>query len=338
MKKVVIVIICILILLIFYVCHPTWTKKIDNGISEIKNININGTKLEVMIRGNDKNNPVILYVHGGPSLPDYSFMRKYQDLLEKDFVVVNYAERGAGNSYHFFEDYSNMHIETHVDDLLELTNYIKDYLDVDKIILVGHSWGSYLGMLAVNKNPDNYLAFVGIGQVVDSIKSEQYTYETIMEVLKEENDAENIEYLESIKDKIDTGERFVPRGILKEYGYKERNVDIGKELIRNYLFSRESNLLDGIRYYYGSKYMDILWDEVIKNPIDKIVTKVDIPVYIVMGKYDGTTNPILAKEYFDSLECDNKEYVLFEESSHFPHFEEEDRFYDFMIDKFIKEG
>jgi pimeloyl-ACP methyl ester carboxylesterase len=335
MKKVVIVIICILILFVFYVCHPTWTKKIDNGISEIKNVDINGTKLEVMIRGNNKNSPVILYVHGGPSLPDYSFMRKYQDLLEKDFIVVNYAERGAGNSYHFFEDYSDMHIETHVNDLLELTKYIKDYLDVDKIILVGHSWGSYIGMLAVNRESDNYLAFVGIGQVVDPIKSEQYTYDMIMEMLEEKNDIANIQYLESIKDQIDSGERFVPRSILHKYGYQERNVDIGKELTRSYLFSRESNLLDGIRYYYGSKYMNILWDEVIKEPLDKKVDKVDIPLYMVMGKYDGTTNPKLAKEYFDSLECDNKEYVLFEESSHFPHFEEEEKFYEFMVNTFI---
>ena len=335
MKKVLIVISCILLLLIIYVCHPTWTKKIDNGISEIKNVNINGTKLEVMIRGNDKKNPVILYVHGGPSLPDYSFMRKYQDLLEKDFIVVNYAERGAGNSYHFFEDYSDMNIETHVNDLLELTKYIKDYLDVDKIILVGHSWGSYIGMLAVNKESDNYLAFVGIGQVVDSIKSEQYTYDEIMEILKEDNNISSIKYLESIKDDIDNGTRSVPRSILHKYGYQERNVDIGKELTRSYLFSRESNLLDGIRYYYGSKYMDILWEEVIKKPLDKIVNKVDIPVYMVMGKYDGTTNPKLAKEYFDSLECDNKEYILFEESSHFPHFEEEKKFYELMVNTFI---
>ena len=335
MKKVLIVIGCILLLLIIYVCHPTWTKKIDNGISEIKNVDINGTKLEVMIRGNDKKNPVILYVHGGPSLPDYSFMRKYQDLLEKDFIVVNYAERGAGNSYHFFEDYSDMHIETHVNDLLELTKYIKDYLDVDKIILVGHSWGSYIGMLAVNRESDNYLAFVGIGQVVDSIKSEQYTYDEIMEILKEDNNISSIKYLESIKDDIDNGTRSVPRSILHKYGYQERNVDIGKELTRSYLFSRESNLLDGIRYYYGSKYMDILWEEVIKEPLDKIVNKVDIPVYMVMGKYDGTTNPMLAKEYFDSIECDNKEYILFEESSHFPHFEEEEKFYEFMVNTFI---
>ena len=336
MKKVLIIIGIILIIILFYICHPTWTKSIKGGISELKMVDINGTKLEVMIRGNNIDNPVLLYVHGGPSLPDLSYMNKYQDLLEKDFIVVSYAQRGSGNSYHFFEDYSNNNISTQVDDLISLTEYLKDYLNKDKIILVGHSWGSYIGLLAVNKDSSNYLAFVGIGQVVDSIKSEQYTYNKIMDILEEENDKDNIDYLESIKDDIDSGKRFVPRSILRKYGYSERNIKVEEELISNYFWSRESNLVDGIRYLKGMKYMDILWDEVIDNPLDGIVTKANIPVYIVMGKYDGSTSPILAKEFFDKLDCDMKEFYIFNDSSHYPHFEEEEKFYDLMYNIFIK--
>lgn len=93
---------------------PTWTPSIkgyENSISQLKQIEINGSKHEVMIRGNDKKNPVLIFVHGGPGCPEIYYVRKYQDLLEQNFTIVRYDQRGAGKSYHFSEDYSDLSIE-----------------------------------------------------------------------------------------------------------------------------------------------------------------------------------------------------------------------------------
>ena len=333
-KKICIGIIIFFILFLVYITRPTWTPRIkgSNSISEYKKVKINGTKLQVLIRGEDKDNPVILYVHGGPASPDLYYIREYQDLLEKDFVVVDYAERGSGKSYNFFEDYSNNNIDTNVDDLVELTKYIKDYLNKDKIIIVGHSWGSYIGMKAIEKNPDDYIGFVGVGQVVDSIKSEQITYDKMIKLLEEDNDEESISYLESLKEDIDKG-MYVPINILNRYGYLRHKSYNTPSLFGAWVNS-EYNFIDSVRQALGNKYCDILWDEVIERPLDKEVNKVQVPVYMVMGKYDGSTSPELAKEYFDNLEAPIKEYYLFEDSAHFPHIEEEDKFYDLMIELF----
>lgn len=116
-----------------------------------------------MIRGHDKNNPVIIFVHGGPGSSEIPYAKKYQDLLEKNFTVVNYDQRASGKSYHFFEDYSNLSSDLLVDDLLAMTDYISERLGKEKVILIGHSYGTYIGMQAAYKAPQKYEAYVGIG-------------------------------------------------------------------------------------------------------------------------------------------------------------------------------
>lgn len=113
---------------------PTWTSHIkgDNSISALEQVEINGSNHEIMIRGTDKDNPVIIFVHGGPGCSEIPYAEKYQDLLETKFTVVNYDQRASGKSYHFFEDYSNLSSDLLVEDLLALTDYISERLGKEK--------------------------------------------------------------------------------------------------------------------------------------------------------------------------------------------------------------
>ena len=126
-RKFIIFFITITLILITIFIFPTWTPKIEgvNSIAVLKPIEINGTKLEVMIRGDDKRNAIIIFVHGGPGCSEIPYVRKYQDLLEEHFTIIHYNQRGSGKSFHFFEDYSNITTDKHVDDLLALTEYVK---------------------------------------------------------------------------------------------------------------------------------------------------------------------------------------------------------------------
>ena len=101
----------ILLLYIFInLIRPTWTPSIegDNSISELRKVNIGDTELEIMVRGNNKNNPVLIFVHGGPCCSEIPYVRKYQEALEKDFTIVHYDQRGTGKSYVFGKDYSDI--------------------------------------------------------------------------------------------------------------------------------------------------------------------------------------------------------------------------------------
>lgn len=324
---------CIILFLFIVVrlFSPTWTPYIKgvNSISELKKVDINGENLEVMIRGSNRNNPVLIFVHGGPCCSEIPYVRKYQENLEKDFTIVHYDQRGSGKSYEFGEDYSTVTATTHMDDLIALTEYIKEYLGKKQVILIGHSYGTYIATLSVAKRPDLYQAYVGIGQMSNTIESELSSLEKCITVAETENDAK---YLESLEAAISGGESITPRSYVRKYGFAARKIDDNADYLKGFVFGTEYNLLDVIRFYSASvKYQDALIKEALDNPITEIVTEINVPVYFVMGKYDGMTSPEIAEKYLCNMTGEGtKEFILFDESAHYPQFEEEEKFYQWM--------
>ncbi|MCL1696781.1 MULTISPECIES: alpha/beta hydrolase [unclassified Lysinibacillus] len=324
----------IIIILVIALFRPTWTSNIkgDNSISVLEQVKINGTKQQIMIRGRDQNNPVIIYVHGGPGCSEIPYAAKFQDLLEKDFTVVHYDQRGSGKSYHFNEDYSKLTADVLVDDLLELTDNISKRFGKEKVILMGHSYGTYLGTMAAYKAPEKYEAYIGIGQMSNMQESEIDNLNNMISEAKKAGNTEDVKYLEGVAEKIHAGEAVTPRGYVYKYGGATRLINMSDGDI---LLSREYNLLDFIRYNNGAaNSQEPLVKETLDKPLSKIVTKLELPFYFVMGKYDAMTSSNAAKKYFDMLEADQKGFISFEESAHYPQFEEKEKFYNWMCDTF----
>ena len=331
------VVLLILFVIISFI-RPTWTPSIKNAnsISELRKINIGDTKLEIMIRGNDRDNPVLIFVHGGPCCSEIPYVRKYQEELEKDFTIVHYDQRGSGKSYVFGEDYSEITTVTHVNDLVELTKYIQTYLKKEQVILLGHSFGTYIATLAAAQNPELYQAYIGIGQMSNFTEGELNNLYRCIEAAEESNNKEDIIYLKNLEQSIMEGEIITPRNYVRKYGLAARKIDENEDYLLGFLFGTEYNLLDAIRFYTASiKYQDNLIVESANNPIIQLVTEINVPVYFVMGKYDGMTSPESAKNYLDNITSDGiKEFIIFEESAHYPQFEEEEKFYKWMKDTF----
>lgn len=331
MRKVMIVI-CIILLIMFF--RPTFTPK-NGGIHEYKKISINNTKLQVMIRGNNKG-VVIINVPGGPLTSELPYVRKYQKELENDFIIVNYDPRGSGKSYKFGEKYE-LSKEVNVDDLIELTKYIKEYLNPNKIILMGHSYGTYIALQAASKEPSLYNAYIGIGQVSYTKDGEIETLNKLYTDAYSKNVLKDLGFLDKISKDINEGKSFIPRKIIRKYNYAARGINEAKDWILSILFSPEYNWLDYIRMSIASnKNSDKLLLETLNTPLPSIVTKVDIPMYFIMGKYDGLTSALQAEKYFNNIEASEKEFILYDNSAHYPQFEEKDKFTKFMIEKFIK--
>ncbi|MFF2449074.1 alpha/beta fold hydrolase [Neobacillus sp. NPDC058068] len=320
-------------LFVIALVFPTWTPPIKGGnsISTLEQIEINGAKLEVMIRGHDRSNPIILFVHGGPGCSEIPYVRKYQDLLEKNFTIVHYDQRGSGKSYHFFEDYTNLSTDVHVNDLLALTDYFTKKLGQKKVLLIGHSFGTYIGMKAASIAPEKFSAYIGIGQVSDPIQSELDSLNFTIhqaEVAKNKND---VEKLESLKSTIETGESLTPRGFVRKYGGAARLINDNMDYFWGFLLSPEYNLLDVIRYARGvSLSQDILLPEERMQNITSLVDRLDIPCFFVMGKFDYMTSVNAAKDYFNKVEAPVKDFVIFDQSAHYPQFEQKEQFADWL--------
>ncbi|MFJ8087961.1 alpha/beta fold hydrolase [Lysinibacillus sp. NPDC095746] len=339
MKFIKYTVIITIVLFITALLFPTWTSHIKghNSVSALEQVKINGSNHEVMIRGKDKGNPVIIFVHGGPGCSEIPYASKYQNLLENNFTVVNYDQRASGKSYHFFEDYSNLSSDLLVDDLLALTDYIADRLGKEKVILIGHSYGTYIATQAASKAPEKFTAYVGIGQMSDTVESEIDGLNYVIQQAEHDGNTEDVLYLQGLTKQVENGEMYTPRKYIAKYGGASRLIDIPDGNIINMLFSSEYNLLDVIRYNYGLSYSQkTLLEESMKNPISTKVKKLALPCYFVMGNYDYQTSSNAAKNYFDMMEADKKEFIAFEQSAHYPQFEEKEKFHEWMVDTFIK--
>lgn len=341
MKKIKKFIICIfvsfLVVLIGALIFPTWTASIkgENSISVLEQVKVNGSNHEILIRGNDINNPVILFVHGGPGSSEIPYASQYQDLLEKDFTVVQYDQRASGKSYYFTEDYSNLSIDLLVEDLLSMSDYILKRLDKEKIILVGHSAGTYIATQAAYQSPEKYEAYIGIGQMSNTIESELESLAYCIDQAEREGNVEDITYLQGLREDIKNGDTVTPRSYVMKYGGTSRLIESPDGNNLNNVLSTEYNLLDVIRYNYGISYsLEMLLPDLLKKPLPSIVKRLDLPVYFVMGKHDYHTTYNTAKEYFDALEANQKKFISFENSAHYPQFEEKEKFYEWMSDTF----
>ncbi|WP_339188083.1 alpha/beta hydrolase [Paenibacillus sp. FSL R5-0490] len=327
----------IILIVIVALIFPTWTPKIkgENSISMLEQVEINGTGHEVMIRGVDRTNPILIFVHGGPGCSEIPYVRKYQKELEQHFTVVHYDQRGSGKSYHFFEDYSNLTTDVLVDDLLALRNYVSKELGQEKVILIGHSFGTYIGMKAAAKAPTQFHAYIGIGQMANTLQSELESLEYTYEQAKQAGNEDDVKKLELIRSSIEQGKELTPRILLQKYGGAARLINENRDYISGFLLNPEYNGLDMIRFYSGMfSSQDILLREAFDQNLPDIVDHLEIPTYFVTGKYDYMTTANAARDYFDVLDAPIKDFIVFNESAHYPQLEEKEKFVKWLNELF----
>ena len=347
----------------------TSTEPYDNAdsIAELRPVCIRGTELWTMIRGRHRDNPVIVWVTGGPCGTEIPICRKYDRQLEEYFTVVHYDQRGAGKSFEFGRDYSTLTADVHAADLLALAEYLTGYLGKDKLILVGHSYGTYIGTLAAAARPELFRAYVGIGQMADTKAGEILSAERCLSAAVEAGNDRDVRELKKALSKVRRGEIVAPRKYVRKYGFAERkNHHEVRDLLCTVFFGREYNLTDGIKFLYAaSRYAMPLAMEAMGNPISGRVKELKVPAYILMGKYDGMTSTSAAKTYYCQLKrasaaaeasegskdagtggstadaagakaAGPQEFVIFENSAHSPQIEENKAFTDWMIKNFAQ--
>ena len=166
-----IIVLCAIALTIILLIHSPGKVKplldengnvIKGSISEKVYTKINGVNIGMIIKSKDASNPVLLFVHGGPGMPEYPVTEKYPTGLEEHFTVVWFDQRGAGLSYKSDMIKEKMTTEQFVSDTIEVSKYLRERFGQDKIYLMAHSWGSYIGIQAAVKAPELYKAYIGI--------------------------------------------------------------------------------------------------------------------------------------------------------------------------------
>lgn len=312
----------------------TENKKIVNSVSELVKVRIGGYKQSILIRGMDRDNPVIIFLHGGPGYPCISYIKKYQRELEKHFVVVNWDQRGSGKSFSPFIPAGSMTEQQLLLDLDDLVDYLCNRFNKEKVIIVGHSWGTVLGVSYIGIHPEKILAYVGIGQVVNHKKAELIGYQFTTNKANETKNEKAIKELDSIgipPYPLASKKMMVQRKWLNQYGGNEIAISCKKEIMNGIISAPEYSLFDGLKFMLGNIYsVTKLYGYLEQIDFEESDKEFRVPMYFCAGRYDYVTPSELTEKYYNQISAPKKELYWFEESAHEPHLEEEEKFTEVM--------
>lgn len=313
---------------------------VSNSIAEQIGIRIGGITQYMLIRGVSRSNPVLLYIHGGPGKGEMPLQRIYNSELEKHFIVATWDQRGAGKTNRLAGDVTDFTLRAYLSDTYEVIQYLKKRFNRDQIFLVGHSWGALLGILMVNENPEDFNAYVGIGQVTGMQQNIGEAYRKALKLARESGNQKIIDKLGLMN--MDTGNLAdVPlKDIIYIRKYINRNTPnridnrIYQKLVWKSICSPEYSIPDVIRAIIGiSSSRDFLLQNDLRG-IDmyKQVKQLKVPFFVVSGAQDLFTDPALTKAYVDFVDAPFKQFYLFEKSTHHPNYEESEKYNHILID------
>lgn len=294
-------------------------------------IEIDGHKTGLFLETVDSSNPVLLFLHGGPGFPQYSFLKKSELRWEEFFTVCYWEQRGTGMSYDASTQ-GDITFDRLAEDALEVTKYLKKKYDQEKIYLCGHSWGTLLGSHIVHRHPEHFHAYIGVGQIGRHYESNQHTYEFLLETAifrgdkRAEKDIRSVtfdkEYYKSTDYRRILG-RYLNKfgGGAKRIGYS--NLQGVKDLFScsHYTWKEKLNIPKGIFVSY-----DALSKTMATTDTAQLAPRFDVPVHIIHGKYDYQTSYHEAKRFYEMIEAPNKKLYTFEQSAHSPFVEEHEEF------------
>jgi pimeloyl-ACP methyl ester carboxylesterase len=287
--------------------------------------------------------PVVLFIHGGPGVPNrHNIMTAHRDLTDI-FTLVCYDQRGTGGSY-FGSKAKDLTPERLTEDAAELVEWLCVRFKKDKIFIFGGSWGSELGSFLACKHPKHIAAYLGIGQMADGAKNEEISYAFALEQARKAGDDKSVKILEKLGAPINGAYKggfnglMAQRKIMTKYGgyspdEKKRNLIY--TFVKPMILSGEYSIPDFIGVAFGYKFsLKVMWPIIAKTDLAKECPRFEMPYFIFDGRLDNNTPSVLAEEYFSKIEAPQKEFVWFEKSGHNPMGDEPELFKKLMKEKF----
>lgn len=294
-------------------------------------IEINGAKQGIFLQSENTKNPVLLFLHGGAGSPEIAFTQKYPTGLEKLFTVCWWEQRGSGISYSPKIRPQEMTIEQMISDTIMVTHYLLNRFGKEKIYIMGHSWGSLLGILTVQQQPELFHAFIGIGQVAQQDRSERLAYTYMLNEFCKRNDTKMIRRLKKFP--IDDGGCISIKYLgVRSTGMNRLGIGVMHSMtsmwdcIAIVLGYKGYTLSEKFKFALGNSFsLKYLWNTVLQIDLIKQVPDLQVPVYIFQGRYDYQVSYVVARDYAKVLNAPIKGFYTFDNSAHSPCFEEPDK-------------
>jgi proline iminopeptidase len=296
---------------------------LPGSIASMEKLPIGGIEQSVWLRGRSTANPLLVLLHGGPGASEAPLFRAYDAALEDDFLVVYWEQRGAGRSYRRDIPPESMTIDRFVVDLDELVELLRARFGQERVVLLGHSWGSALGILYAHAHPEKVAAYAGVGQVADMAEGERLSWEHALRLARERGLADGVRELEAIgPPPHDVGDNLTSRKWNERTGGAHHgDLDMG-DLVWTALRTDEANLADLARFGLGNRFsLNALWPAFRVLDLTRL-QRFEVPIVFLLGRDDWQVPSALAARWFETIDAPCKRLVWFEQSGHDPPFEE----------------
>lgn len=300
----------------------------EGSLATMERMEINGEAQSVWLRGRSVRNPILLVLHGGPGASESALLRHFNTDLEDHYLVCYWEQRGTGRSWRPGLDAASMTIMQMLDDLDRLLDLLLRRFGQDKVLLLGHSWGTVLGVLYAQRHPAKVARYIGVAQVVNTVAAQELELAFALEQARQRGDERAGAALAKLgKPPFDVDAALELEGWTARFGgLFAGELDKG-DLMLAALRASEANLLDLALFGLGNRFsLRALWREYLQVALDRTVTRLGVPVLLVLGRHDRHVSSELAARWFASLQAPEKRLAWFERSGHNPPFEEPARF------------
>ena len=279
---------------------------------------IGGIKQWVTIHGDNCNNPIVLFLHGGPGLVDSPASRSQYGYWEKEFTIVQWDQRGAGKTYGANQPPTELTLDEMITDGIELSEYLANHLGQEKIIITGASWGSSLGMYLAKRRPDLYHAYIGRSQAVSLKRNLDQAKKYLLTLASNNNDQTSIDILNSLNNQWNTEE-----SVMKFHQVQEKYKAPPAESDKNYEIEGIYNNKDYFQLF--QKAAEFSQSQAFNGNKGGLATAVDlyqlgfdyqVPLFFIQGEKDLMTMASTTEEFVDQLTAPYKEIILVPNRGH----------------------
>lgn len=315
---IVIISVIVLFFIVRFIGQRINNKTPKNGINETMYVDINGNKQWINIYGQDKDNPVLLYLHGGPGQPtsygDYPALRKLSDI----YTIINWDQRACGHSWTKEQMGTQITYEQLFSNGEEMTKFLLDYMDKDKISLMGISWGAAFGAGLVLDHPENYDRLFALSLPVDNIEQLKALKNEALEWTK--NDPKYHAIAESI---------ITDQADFDKYTEPDSEFAGDVDVISAMIFCPYWSVRDYYNMFFASvptkvedfpQYPYLACCQWGNMSVISVLDRTDykVPVYIIMGDKDYTVMTSVTKKYYDNITAPDKGYYEVEGGHYMP--------------------
>jgi proline iminopeptidase len=322
-------------------------KAVPGSIAEIITVRLGGQDQTIMVRAYSPDKPVLLYLNGGPGQSGLPFTRVILSDLSRDFVIVDWDQRGTGKSYAAFEPSATLTLERTITDALELTNYLRQRFAEQKIYLVGESWGNILGVLVVQRRPDLFYAFVGSGQMVNPSETDRRIYKDVLELAAKNNNvglaARMHSYGQPPYADMPYANVFAMgqyEALYKPYTPSQAYIALGKKSGIGFygIFASEYNLVEKVNVLRG--LMDtftVMYPQLQEIDFRRDVKHLEVPIYVLDGTAELSARRDLMLEWIGALNAPKKQVFALENAAHSVAFEQFEAFDKILLETILPE-